>query len=631
MSATTVNHHVNTDADVPPMGAARFALGNPFVGASQLKTYLRKPRAWWATYVVGIPEPESYALKFGTTLHAPLERWALNEEMYPEGWAKDVTLADADLIKRLAESAIRGNIVARGEGVALGFDRDVEAEFCLPILEPEDGKPAVAVRGTIDCPRSWGIDDYKTTKSIARYAKEGHDLQTDVQLNLYAYAWLWTRRSHGLWDPASGEIKLRHVYFQKGSQPTVEVREALVTIAQVEERWEALKPIVRQMRDLAWQHLVDGKDHQVVGARWYQVPCVVASREDRLRALSGELACGDYGGCGYAGLCADVEDLTDYRRKNFGNGNGGGSNVGIFDDRIAGLQNTPASTNGATATAAPPATPAPAPAAPPAATAPPAPPAAPPGPRLREFAAGCPPWARPECGACVDKALDKVTGLRLVGGGACFICSSKSKAEGRVHGDMFEHAVDNGLYLWAAKSEFSDKIPEGLRQGSYRMAQPTQVAVTPPPAAPTPAPAPPAPPAQPPAPQGPPATGQNAPAPAAPPSPSTGDGKPVKHKFTLCLGCAPDGEKAIRLEVVHRKHADLLAAEYSERLKTTVIFNDIPAFERWDKLAAKVPSIIEAEKFGTGWVVCFPDKGGDLARFVDAVAPFAATVIRARG
>ena len=105
------------------------------------------------------------------------------------------------------------------------------------------------------------------------------------------------------------------------------------------------------------------------------------------------------------------------------------------------------------------------------------------------------------------------------------------------------------------------------------------------------------------------------------------DEKPSRKTkgFTLCVGCAPDGENAIRLELVWKKYVDLMAAEIKKD------YYSIPYTERVDRMASVVPVILESEKFGTKWVTTArPETASDYARFVEVIRSFAGTVLSAR-
>ena len=662
MDLSPVNTHMDAPGDVPPMGKARFTLQRPrpFVGSSQIKAFLRAPRAWAWSYVGGVVEKKSYPTIWGGALHGVLQRWVMEEPLYPASWfPAELRLQDVDLIRRLADAAIEKGIVARGQGRRLGFHTDVEARFCLEILPPEGALPGIDLRGSIDCPLFEGIDDFKSTASIEKWAKEGHELRSDLQLNIYAAVWLFVRRLAGMWDPPDGRIRLRHVYFQKGSKPTVETRDVFVSIADVEDRWERLKPIVRQMRDLALANLEPVVASDLgVGGRWYKVGCAIntTSADDVRRVLAGaddkgnKLACGDYGGCHFQGLCANVEGLDDYLNRStakppggflpttgglFGGGqsSGGGSNVGIFDDMLEAAGGN----SGATATAPPPATPA---SVSPAVAAiqpvpPVAPPTPPPGPKTRRIAAGAPPWAYADCTACVDKATDETTGLRP-SGAPCMICDQRARADKRPHSHIYDHVFTDGVFTYQVKSEHEKLVAANLQAGTFKIGAPPPPVATPqmpntvvgpvgilPASAPAPVVN---------AGNGAPVMGQNL-APAVPvtetaTTPATvtleGEKKPTAHKFVLCVGCGPDGEKAIRLERIWLKYKDLLAVDAGKD------YYSIATFDRWDKMSSCIPKMLEIEKFGTNWVIANPEKSSDFARFVEAVAAYAHTVIRPR-
>lgn len=240
--------------------------------ASQLKTYHDCPRKWFLAKVLDYPEPTSEAAERGKALHAQVE-----------AYIKDGTWPESPLAELLLQNL---------EGIDLAReDLTVEGHVKFMVWPGQPGRPWI--QGFLDLtipgfrPIVW---DHKTTADL-KWAKSEHELHHDLQMVVYAH-WAFARL------PDVDEVEVVHGYVTTRGVPERRVVRAVLTRAEVAERWAEIQDLIEEM--------------------------------ERVRAL-GDVrkvqvnlqSCGKFGGCPHSEVCT---------RAQFG------QEVGVFNPPDAALQ-----------------------------------------------------------------------------------------------------------------------------------------------------------------------------------------------------------------------------------------------------------------------------------------------------
>jgi len=179
-----------------------------YTSASAISTASQCQRKWFIEKVCKLATPPFSAGAFGTVFHAVLERYFLNQELYPKGWfmyredfgkgfLTSVNRSDQQLIISLATAGIEGGYLEHTPGT------QVE----LPIRRKLWDAPNVTLMGSIDKDTDFGIEDHKTS-SNTRYLLSPDDLLSDIQMTIYARDWLDRH-------PKEPSVNLRHNQFVK--------------------------------------------------------------------------------------------------------------------------------------------------------------------------------------------------------------------------------------------------------------------------------------------------------------------------------------------------------------------------------------------------------------------------------
>lgn len=601
--------------------------------ASQFEAYARCHRLWWFQRVAKLPTRSSSAQTFGTVFAKVVERWLKDLDPFLPGWAGDLYPADQDLIKRLLSKAIDKGVLKRNP------KQWVEAEIWMDLLAEEGEFPAVKLQGFIDVAHERGIDDHKTTKSL-KWAKTPEQLRQNTQLLVYAKAWLEDRRMDKIPDPPN--VEMRHHYYVKDAyDPQVETRAAdpPLTPREIDEAWEELRRQSAKMRLLPV--LKAPKDDVQAQDIWPTVEAAGSPSDARTRRG----ACGDYGGCEFAELCGGGQSIADYRRE-FDR---------IRDKREWEAQGLPtegermvnplfANRMGVVPSASAPTT---TPSAPPVVpfngTAPATMPnttvgtTTPIGNKITyPVWDGAPPWTRNDCTACATadgSGIKRTTGVTFKRGDACRICSNNNQAEGKIPSTLYEVGYQNGEFWWQVKADFQDKVGDATG-GSLRLPwmsgaatpapAPSTPATTP---APTPTPAT-STPTQPAASQAPPATTAAATTATTATTTETAEAAEKRTRkgkgFTLLVNARLDGpsNQVVRLEEVFTRRA----AEMAKEQGADSYFH-LDAFKRRDQMCAHAEAIIEAENFGTKFVLASTSGSPDMKMFIETLRGLAGTVI----
>jgi hypothetical protein len=213
----------------------------------------RCPRAWWYRYVEGRrrPEPEwseslkgrDRSLALGKALHATLESYFTPGGQPDWLWFPGQVAASGVglLPPQHAPVAVEAGIGSRGTGVSIGPGHDGRERFTVTIAGvPWLGyKDLTDLSGSAVCGDRPALYDYKSTKSIDRYAKSAAELSQDLQANLYAYDTMTELRVD--------ELSCRWVYFETDRKRRAEPRDFIVrkpeALAVIESAAEVAKAL----------------------------------------------------------------------------------------------------------------------------------------------------------------------------------------------------------------------------------------------------------------------------------------------------------------------------------------------------------------------------------------------------
>lgn len=259
------------------------------VSPSQLSTAEMCSRKWWFEKIARLPVIQKDYFTFGTVFHGVVERWLKADasgrdetgapvNIYPEGWDKEISKEESELIRVLVKDGIELGLLERAPG------RQIEFEFSMPV---EPGSP-ISMVGIIDLLTPTMVQDHKTTKDF-RWALSEEKIKSNTQLLIYAkvlIAWLTQNR-----QPIPEKIEIRHNTFLKNFHAKKRTRlvSAFITPKEVEDAWNET---VRKVRIL--QQIAEVKD-------WKFVP---GPHENG--------ACMKYGGCHFTSICCAKETVEVY-------------------------------------------------------------------------------------------------------------------------------------------------------------------------------------------------------------------------------------------------------------------------------------------------------------------------------
>jgi len=228
------------------------------VSASQITTFRDCSRKWYFDKIVKLPRTSTAATELGSLVHEELENWLREGRAFSDSLAGHIAQSGVHLLPR---------------------DQPVHIELSLEDHLPIKDSP-VKVVGFIDAlyPAMSMILDHKTS-SNRRYTKTERELANNVQLMLYAKAWL--DHSH------QERVTVTHVYYgTKGARWSHRV-EATVTRDHVEKQWIGIRRTIEEM-----MHASQAPNAGIVNPN-YQ-------------------SCEKYGGCPYAGECFHADRHTPH-------------------------------------------------------------------------------------------------------------------------------------------------------------------------------------------------------------------------------------------------------------------------------------------------------------------------------
>lgn len=249
-------------------------MSRPYHSPSSVELGRRCPRAWAYRYIAGIKTPEpvwsdelkgrARSLALGKALHATLEKHYDRERGEPDWlwFPGQVAASGLHLLPDLETPAVVETSI--GSGVT-------SAEGSVEVFS-SDGKESrgrgLKIHGItwlgfrdLVAPKFRTVIDYKTTRSIAQYAKGPAELLQDLQANLYAYS--------AALEFDSDEIDCRWVYFETGKTRRAAATDFVIHKA---EALAVIEPAAEIARELDKYDTVE-------------------------QAPMNPHACGDYGGC----------------------------------------------------------------------------------------------------------------------------------------------------------------------------------------------------------------------------------------------------------------------------------------------------------------------------------------------
>lgn len=262
------------------------------ISASQLETKARCNRLWYFIKKLRLPEPKKGATTLGSVLHAVLERYLLEEPLYPQGWhtitERDgekhrITGPEQTLVKRLVAKAIEDEIIQRHPL------QQVERQFTIPVID------GVQLTGFIDHEIPGAVHDHKTAKN-SKYLKTSkrdspNYLGENLQMLTYAYVGMIEALEQGDNLPA---ITVRHNQFIKDKEEENPVRFVEATVSR-DRLYEHFAWIQAQAAELL--QLKQVKDWQSI------------------EAPNREGACNEYGGCPFSNICGGIETVEQYTHR----------------------------------------------------------------------------------------------------------------------------------------------------------------------------------------------------------------------------------------------------------------------------------------------------------------------------
>jgi len=224
-----------------------------YVSASQITTYSDCPRKWYLNKIVGLQSPSTASTELGSAVHEVLENYLRDGTEFPATEVGEIAKTGLEYLPTVRPLQIERSLV----------DMPLKDAPC-------------EVRGFVDVivPSEHHIIDHKTS-SNKRYTKTKRELKQNVQLILYARAYL---------DHADdcNEVTLTHIYYGTKSRWSKRVTVKLKR-SEILEQWTSIKQIITEM--------------------------MTASNADHAGDVTPNYkSCDKYGGCPFAGQCFNASD-----------------------------------------------------------------------------------------------------------------------------------------------------------------------------------------------------------------------------------------------------------------------------------------------------------------------------------
>lgn len=246
-------------------------------------------RRWWFFWgPPKLPKVRRTTQTFGEVGHGIIERWLKCDdlgngpELYPEGWALTLNVAEQDLVKRLVEEAIAQGIIRRVPG------RLVEHPFTVG-----------DVTGRIDFAVVAGgvgeVTDHKFLKSL-KYAPSKESLKSSGQHLLYVNAMAAYLRERNEVVPDQWDIAV-NAFSKDPEDFRVKRIQARVSLAEAQAWWASVIP---------------SSFEEATRLRGFEDPFAwrdVPGPRDQAKA------CNAYGGCAARAICAGAETIPAFTKR----------------------------------------------------------------------------------------------------------------------------------------------------------------------------------------------------------------------------------------------------------------------------------------------------------------------------
>ena len=243
------------------------------VSYSQLTMVESCQRKWWFKYVKQLPDPTGAGARFGSSLHALVEKRI----------TADVELTDDRIGKLVGIAESRGYIPTHAEFLASYGKIKIEHKFKAWMGHGVDALPLTGAVDILDVrdPDRVYVGDNKTGKSL-KYTKTEEQLRLDQQLSIYLKAAV--DEFYDGKPPAS--LEAAHiVYLSEGPFHVERTGPVQIPWEQVQSTWSGIEKQVPVIRDLAVETSVN-------------------------RIPGNKARCNDYGGCPFRDVCHGTLDNT---------------------------------------------------------------------------------------------------------------------------------------------------------------------------------------------------------------------------------------------------------------------------------------------------------------------------------
>lgn len=193
-----------------------------YISATQITLFRDCPRKWYMSYVLGLKQPPTPNLLFGSKVHKIAEDY-LNGVSTPTPTDKATRLVALAIASGVIRPAKPGDLVECSiKGLTCA---GVPFRGFIDLYRPVPGRPIV--------------EDHKTTSGW-RWAKTAEQLRVNVQMITYAKFALER-------DPSASEVVLRHNQLLTRGGPDARYVETVVSREHVEREWRAITETVKEI------------------------------------------------------------------------------------------------------------------------------------------------------------------------------------------------------------------------------------------------------------------------------------------------------------------------------------------------------------------------------------------------